>query len=221
MPNPGILLVALASVCAMAGADPLPPALPFAYGGSGVVNGRAVLFLERQNQSVPVHVGDVVQGLYRIEALERNHAVLRYLPLDVPQVMAYRSPGLPEPLVATFPPPAQGPLFVNLPDEAPLGQEVQVALGIPPGSPAARATIELTYDAAVLSVTGARIVRPGRALIEVSKADPAGSKQIRLKAIAEETVLTEIGIEVTALDAYGKSIAVAIPAQHLISLVTK
>jgi len=40
-----------------------------------------------------------------------------------------------------------------------------------------------------------------------------------LKPIGEETVLTEIGIEVTAVDAQGKSVEVRAPSQHFISLV--
>ncbi len=196
-----------------------PPKLPFTYGGSGMVNGKAVLFLEQENRSLLVHVGDVVDGTYSVESVAHNGAVLRYLPLDAPQVLAFESGGVAQPALSASRKPDQSRLFVDLPDEAPLGQEVPVALGIPPGSPAAKATIELTYDAEALSVLGAKLLRPGRALMEVTAQDPTPSKQLRFKAIGTETVLTEIGIEVTAVDAQGKSVAVRVPAQHIISLV--
>jgi hypothetical protein len=198
---------------------PQPPALPFSYGGSGVVNGKAVLFLDRQHRSVMVGIGEVVEGMYRVEAVERNRAVLRYLPLDVAQVMAFGSAGaVAQPAVPAVPPLARGPLFVNVPGELPLGRELPVALGIPPGSAAAKATIEITYDADALSISGAKILRPGRALVEVN-ATPTPSKHVHLKAIAEEAVQTEIGIEVIAFDAQGKSVEIrGLPAQHIISL---
>src|SRR5687768_1027094 len=65
------------------------PALPFTYGGSGVVNGKAIVFLEQQHRSVMVAAGDIVDGAYRVEAVQRDRALLRYLPLDVVQVMPF------------------------------------------------------------------------------------------------------------------------------------
>ena len=206
-------------------AEPLvalaPPKLPFAYGGSGVVDGEAVLFLDRENRTLLVQVGDVVDGAYRVESLVHNRAVLRYLPLDMPQVLAFGGEGTPEPapVVVATPQRPRDPLLVNVPDAAPFGKEVPLALAIPPGSPAAKATVELTYDAEALSVLGARVVRPGRALVEVNAQDTTRASQVRLKPIGEETVLTEISIEVTAVDAQGKSVEVRVPSQHFISLV--
>ena len=85
-----------------------PPALPFAYGGSGVVNGTPVLFLERRNESVMVRAGDVL-GSYRVEAIQAGRAILRYLPLDIAQVLVFGSPGV-------------VPAILQVPDEAPLGE---------------------------------------------------------------------------------------------------
>jgi len=198
-----------------------PPKLPFAYGGSGVVDGEAVLFLDRENRTLLVQVGDVVDGAYRVESLVHNRAVLRYLPLDMPQVLAFGGEGTsePAPVMVAAPQRRQDPLLVNVPDAAPFGKEVPLALAIPSGSPAAKATVDLTYDAEALSVLGARVVRPGRALVEVNAQDTTRASQVRLKPIGEETVLTEISIEVTAVDAQGKSVEVRAPSQHFISLV--
>jgi hypothetical protein len=197
---------------------PQPPALPFAYGGSGRVNGKPVLFLERANRSLLVEVGDIVDGTYRLEALERNRAVLRYLPMDTAQVMVFGSPEMASPAPAVARQRLQGPLIVDVPDEVPVDREVAVVLGIPPGSTAAKATVQLNYDENALSITGARIVRPGRVVVEVSSQDPTPSKELRLKALDTQASSTEIGIDVMAVDAQGRSLAVRLPPHH-ISLV--
>jgi hypothetical protein len=197
---------------------PQPPALPFGYGGSGRVNGKPVLFLERDNRSLLVEVGDIVDGTYRLEALERNRAVLRYLPMDTAQVMAFGSHEMASPAPAMARQRLQGPLIVDVPDELPVDREVPVVLGIPPGSMAAKATVQLNYDENALSVIGARIVRPGRAVVEVSAQDPTPSKALRLKALETQASSTEIGIDVMAFDAQGRSLAVRLPPHH-ISLV--
>lgn len=206
-----------AAVAVEAVAPPAPPKLPFTYGGSGVVNGTPFLFLDLSGRSRMVHVGDTVDGAYQVESIQRNRAVLRYLPLGVLQVMAFGQAGEPDrlPTVAAV---AQGPLVVNVPEEAPLGREIPVAVTIPPGSAAARATIELTYDAEALSVIGAKVVRPGRAVFEVSTQDRGASKELRLKAIGEENAHTEISIEAIAFDARGQNVPVRLPSQHIISL---
>jgi hypothetical protein len=199
-------------------ATPSPPALPFSYGGSGHVNGKRVLFLERDNRSLLVEVGDIVDGTYRVEALEQSRAVLRYLPMNIAQVMVFGSPGAGRAAPAATPPRVQGPLIVDVPDELPLDREVPVVLGIPPGSVAAKATIQLTYDEEALSVIGANIVRPGRAVVEVSAQDATPSKELRLKRLGTEASSTEIGIDIMAFDAQGKSLPVRLPPHH-ISLV--
>lgn len=214
---------AAAVVSGVLAADGLaqPPALPFKYGGSGVVNGQAIVFLELPHHSVMLAAGDLVDGAYRVEAIERNRVLLRYLPLDVLQPLSFGAGG--EALPAgrpALPPSARGPLFVNLPDEVPLGEERPLLFGIAPGSAAARASIEIDYDEQELSVSGARIVRPGKALVEVSAQDPTRAKEIRLRAIAATALHAEIGIAVTAFDAQGKRIEVrSIPALHIVNLI--
>jgi hypothetical protein len=199
-------------------AAPKPPALPFRYGGSGRVNGKPVLFLERDSRSTRVEIGDIVDGVYRLEVLERNRAVLRYLPMDSAQVMVFGSPETTGPAPAVARQRLQGPLLVEVPDQVPLNREVAVVLGIPPGSLAARATVQINYDENALSVVGAQIVRPGRAVVEVNARDPAPSKELRLKALDTQASSTEIGIDVMAFDAQGRSLAVRLPPHH-ISLV--
>lgn len=184
------------------------------------MNGQTILFLEREGGSRMVQAGDMVDPAYRVEAIERNRALLRYLPLDVVQVMAFGAGGMeqaaPPPIAAL----GRGPLFVELPEEVQVGREHSIALGITPGSGAASATIELTYDAEALSVSGARIVQPGRALVEVSAQDATRAKELRLRAIAQTTAQTEIGIAVTAFDAQGKRVELpGIPTQHVVTLI--
>ena len=202
----------------VAPAPPKPPPLPFGYGGSGRVNGKRVLFLERDNRSLLVEVGDIVDGTYRVDALDPSRAVLRYLPLNIAQVMVFGSQEKTRPLAAATPPRVRGPLIVDVPDEVPMDREVPVVLGIPPGSVAAKATVQFNYDENALSVTGAKIVRPGRAVVEVSAQDPAPSKELRLKALDTQASSTEIGIDIMAVDAQGQSLAVKLPPHH-ISLV--
>lgn len=199
-------------------APPKPPPLPFGYGGSGRVNGKRVLFLERDNRSLLVEVGDIVDGTYRVDALDQNRAVLRFLPMNIAQVMVFGSQESTRPLAAAKPPRVRGPLIVDVPDEVPMDREVAVVLGIPPGSVAAKATVQLNYDETALSVTGAKIVRPGRAVVEVSAQDPAPSKALRLKALDTQASSTEIGIDIMAVDAQGRSLALKLPPHH-ISLV--
>jgi len=196
---------------------PPPPQLPYTYGGSGLLDGKPVLFLERESRALAVRVGDLIDGVYRLESLGPNGALLRYLPLDASQMMAFTAGALAE--LAPAPKSAQGSLILELPDQALLGQEVPLSLRIPPGSPAAKATVELTYDADTLSVLGAKVIRPGRAVIELAARDAMRGSQLRLKAIGGESVQTELGIAVLAFDAHGKSVAVEVPPQHVITLV--
>jgi hypothetical protein len=78
--------------------------------------------------------------------------------------------------------------------------------------------VQINYDENALSVVGAQIVRPGRAVVEVNARDPAPSKELRLKALDTQASSTEIGIDVMAFDAQGRSLAVRLPPHH-ISLV--
>jgi hypothetical protein len=162
-----------------------------------------------------VQVGDVIDGAYRVETLERNRAVLRYLPMDIAQVMVFGSPEMTRPAPDLARQRLQGPLIVDVPDEVPLNREVPVVLGIPLGSVAAKATVQLNYDANALSVIGAKIVRPGRAVVEVSAQDGARSKELRLKPLSTEVSSTEIAIDVMAFDAKGESLAVRLPPHHI------
>jgi hypothetical protein len=200
---------------------PQPPALPYGYGGSGVLNGKAILFLEQKHRSVMVARGDVVDGAYRVEALEPNRALLRFLPLDVVQVLPFGAAGAAAfPAMASAPAYAQAPLYLQVPDQLLLGRERTVPVGIVPGSPASNATIELTYDAEVLSVRGAKILHPGKAVVEVSATQVPSANSLRVKPIVEEGLQTEIGIHVTAFDGQGKKLEVhGIPAVHVISLI--
>lgn len=196
-------------------APPQPPALPFAYGGSGRVNGKRTLFLDRGSRSLRVEVGDIVDGAYRVEAIEQNRAVLRYLALDIAQVMVFGAPEATSTAPAVATRRLQGPLLLEVPDELPSDQEVPVVLGIPPGSRAAKATVQFDFDENALSIIGAQIVRPGRAVVEVSAQDAPPKRELRLKSLSTEATSTEIAIDVTAFDAQGERLAVRLPPHHI------
>ena len=192
-------------------APPVPPPLPYVYGGSGRLGNAAVVFLEKQGRSTIARVGDVVDGAYKVEAIERDRAVLRYIPYDVAQIMPFAPAG-------ASPSAPTAPLFVKLPEEIPLGRESTLEIGIPRGSAAAKATVEVAYDAEVLRVSGAKIIRPGRAVVEMSAQEQSRSKELRLKPIGQVGTQTELVIEVNAFDAKGKSVEVRVP-EHTVSLV--
>ena len=191
--------------------DPTPPMLPFKYGGNGMVNGKPVLFLERDNESFLVQVDDIFQQAYRLERVERNYAVLRYLPLDAAQVLPFN---------AASPAGHKPTVFVDVPDEVTIGQEFPLALLLASGSGAVRATVEVTFDAKAFSISGARVVGPGRAVVEVSGGEGDTERQLRLKPLTQHDGIFELGIEVNAFDQLGESIDSGSPAQRTISVIS-
>src|SRR5688572_15789295 len=76
-------------VAAAAPPAPQAPPLPYRYDGSGVWQGKPIVFLKRGDKSFMVSAGDTLEGTYAVEALERDRLVLRYLPLAIRQVLPY------------------------------------------------------------------------------------------------------------------------------------
>jgi hypothetical protein len=66
---------------------PKAPALPFRVLGRYVEDGRVQIFLQYNDRNLVVAVGDTVDNLYRIEALNGGTLTLRYLPLDAQQTL--------------------------------------------------------------------------------------------------------------------------------------
>jgi hypothetical protein len=196
---------------------PKAPPLPYKYDGSGVVQGKSFLYLKREDRSFMVSPGDTLEGTYAIEAVQRDHAVLRYLPLGTRQVMMYQAGAEvpPELAAATASRPVE--LQVDMPAEVVLGHEFVVTVVLPGG--ALRATVEVSYDAEVLSMVGAGLPRPGgRAVVEVAGGSTPRA-QLRFKLLADTPVSTDIALQVNATDAGGKRVPVWTPAAHTVSLV--
>lgn len=64
-----------------------PPPLPFVYLGQYRDAARAVVFLMQGDRVLPVQVGDVIEGRYRIDETAGDTIVITYLPLAVKQTL--------------------------------------------------------------------------------------------------------------------------------------
>jgi hypothetical protein len=197
---------------------PKAPPLPYKYDGSGVVHGKSFVYLKRQDHSFMVSPGDVLEGTYSVEAVERDHAVLRYLPLGTRQVMMYQAGAEVPPGLVAAGPSRPLELQVDMPAEVVLGQEFVVSV-ILPGAGALKATVEVGYDPEVLSMVGAGLPRPGgRAVVEVASGSTPRA-QLRFKVLADTPASTDIALQVNATDASGKRVPVWTPGAHTVSLV--
>jgi hypothetical protein len=68
---------------------PTAPPLPFGIMGSYARPGDAtVYFLTRQDRVFDVHVGDTIDGTYKVASAGNGQLVLTYLPLDIQQTLA-------------------------------------------------------------------------------------------------------------------------------------
>lgn len=208
----------VASPRAEAPPPPKAPPLPYQYDGNGVLQGKSFVFLKRQNRTFTVSAGDTLEGTYAVETVARDRVVLRYLPLEIRQVLMYATGAEAPPDVAAAPKLGQSvALQVDMPAEVVLGEEFVVTVGLPAG--ALKATVEVVYDAEVLRMVGAKQRRPGRAIVEVAGGSSATRAQVRFKVLADVPVSTEIDLQVNATDANGKRVAVSAPSAHTVSLV--
>jgi hypothetical protein len=198
---------------------PKAPPLPYKYDGSGVLQGTSFAYLKRQDRSFMVSPGDTLEGTYSVEAVARDHVVLRYLPLGIRQVMMYQAGAEVPPELTAAPSPSRPvELQVDMPTEVVLGQEFVITVVLPGGG-ALKATLEVGYDAEVLSMVGAGLPRPGgRAVVEVASGSTPRA-QLRFKVLADTPVSTDITLQVNATDASGKRIPVWTPTAHTVSLV--
>ena len=197
---------------------PKPPPLPYKYDGSGELQGKRFVYLTREGKNSMVHAGDTLDGTYAVENVARDHAVLRYLPLGIRQVLMYQAGAeVPSELAAAPSPSRPLALQVDMPAEVVLGQEFVVTVALPGGG-ALKATVEVRYDTEVLSMVGANQRPSGRVVVEV----PGGGTpraQLRFKVLADTPVSTDIDLKVNATDASGKRVPVWTPKVHTVSLV--
>lgn len=66
---------------------PTAPPLPFIYMGKLAENGNISVFLTRDDKPYVVHIGDVIDGLYRIDAIHSTLLEMTYLPLSQKQTL--------------------------------------------------------------------------------------------------------------------------------------
>jgi hypothetical protein len=62
---------------------PRPPPLPFSYLGRWKDGGRETVFLAQGDQPLPIKVGQVVFGSWRVDEISRVEVVFTYLPLNM------------------------------------------------------------------------------------------------------------------------------------------
>jgi len=141
------------------------------------------------------------------------------------------APGAARPVTA-----APTSLMFSAPAQAAIGQEFIVSLGLPAGNEGARATIELSYDPAVLNVVGAPAPKPappdaapapdpGRVLVEVAgpafAGMPSSPATVRFRVVAKAPATAEIRVDsVAATDGAGQQVTVTAPAGHSVSIVS-
>ena len=66
---------------------PVAPALPFTYLGKAAAEGSWEVFLARGDKTYNVRVKDVIDGMYRVDAIAPPNMTLTYLPMNQVQMM--------------------------------------------------------------------------------------------------------------------------------------
>lgn len=61
---------------------PEPPPIPFRHIGRWREAGVERAVLERGEKTLNVYLGDVIDGLYRVDAITPNEVVITYLPMQ-------------------------------------------------------------------------------------------------------------------------------------------
>jgi len=98
-------------------------------------------------------------------------------------------------------------LLIAAPLAAKTGTEVLVSIGIPPGTPAVSARMELSYDPTQLEPVGAAVSAQGRLPLKVD-----GSAAVRFKILAPQG-RTQVRVDsLVGLDAAGGSTPISPPA---------
>jgi hypothetical protein len=64
-----------------------PPPLPFAYLATVREAGGITVFLTAQNRNFPIKPGELIDGSYRVEAVDDRRVVFTYLPMGMKQTL--------------------------------------------------------------------------------------------------------------------------------------
>ena len=201
-----------------------PPALPFKYLGKWTQNGRTTVFLERDHYPYAARVGQNLDHEFRVDSIESDRMVVTYLPLGTRYVLVFSNEAMPfvpldPPEIARTAPVA---LSFLAPNHVLAAQDFLIGVGVRalPGV-SASATVELTYDAALLvPVEGAG---SGRMSVRVNtSADEGGENKptvVRFHVLTVNPQTTRIEINAQAMDAEGHAIEIRAPDAHSLRII--
>ena len=147
---PSAALAAFAVCIPVADADPLAP--PYRFAGTIEQQGKSRIVLMRGNDVVPVSVGQVLDEVYRVEALDGYEVSLRHLPSGQVVVVNSRSPAQGPSVTDAYQAPAAGRARVSWegPDRVRSNSRFSVALRVHSAQPVRGATVQLRFDPALL-----------------------------------------------------------------------
>jgi hypothetical protein len=220
-----VLYCASAVADAVAAEDAAGPTLPFKYLGKWTRNGRMTVFLVRDHYPYAARLGQDLDHEYRVDAIEANHAVLRYMPLGTRHVLVFSTEPLP--FIPDETPASPRRDFVALtfsaPNQIAVEQDFLVGVGMQasPGL-SASATVELSYDAALLKPFEGPS-SGGRMSVNVNASGEEGGENkpavMRFHVLTVNPQITRIEINVQARDADGRAVEIRAPDSHALRII--
>ncbi|MGE5794879.1 MAG: hypothetical protein ACM36B_19440, partial [Bacteroidota bacterium] len=112
------------------------------------------------------------------------------------------------------------------PSQAVAGREFTVSIGIPPGTDARAARLEIAYDPKVLQAVGGAPLGEGRVAVDVqgpvAAGAPAVPTELRFRVLATAPGSTQLRVEgAGAIDFGGNPIGVVVPGTHTVNVVAQ
>lgn len=173
-------VLAASTLCiSVADADPLAP--PYRFAGTIEQQGKSRIVLMRGNVVVPVSVGQVLDEVYRVEALDSYEVSLRHLPSGQIVVVTSRSPSQAPLATDGNQASAAGRARVSWegPDRVRSNARFSIALRVHSERPVRSSNIQLRFDPALLDAVD---VQPGKHYADGGlshRVDDAGRIEIR------------------------------------------
>jgi general secretion pathway protein D len=117
-------------------------------------------------------------------------------------------------------------LLWTAPSQAVAGREFAVSIGIPPGTEARAARLEIAYDPKVLQALGGAALGEGRVGVDVQGPVAAGAAappaELRFRVLATAPGATQLRVEgAGAIDFGGNPIGVVVPGTHTVNVVAQ
>jgi len=230
-------------------AAPQPPPLPYVYLGKLIQEDETVVFLSRQDQNYIVRSGERLEDLYRVEAIEEDRLVVKYLPLGIRQTLAFESAAgtssdstqasaheltelalsdeASDQSSSSDRTDVRDPvaLLVAVPSQAPIGGEFSVRLGIPAGNDSTQARVVLAYDPKLVSPVDAAAANNGRLSLDLRGPGVVGAAappptDIRFQVVATKPTATRLRIEnPSATDIDGNALPLTARRIHSLAIV--